>query len=105
MFEKNDKRRLYWLIDQYLLGKLDARAFCDEYYYCYDLELDTNLLSKLEKNVFSGLSGLINRFSEFPEDLKNHPGTYFNEEQLFKKACEAKQRLNLTGNFYNILKK
>ena len=40
MYEKNDKRRVYWLIDLYLAGKIDDKTFCDEFYYSYDLEMD-----------------------------------------------------------------
>ena len=39
MYEKNDKRRVYWLIDLYLAGKIDDKTFCDEFYYSYDLEI------------------------------------------------------------------
>ncbi len=52
MYEKNDKRRVYWLIDLYLAGKIDDKTFCDEFYYSYDLEMDGSTLTKLEREVF-----------------------------------------------------
>ncbi len=53
MFKRNDKRRLYWLIDQYILGKINDRTFCDEFYYSYDLEMDYSTLTGLEYKLFS----------------------------------------------------
>ena len=44
MYEKNDKRRVYWLIDLYLAGKIDDKTFCDEFYYSYGLEMDGSTL-------------------------------------------------------------
>ncbi len=35
MFEKEDKKRGYGLMVQYLSGKIDGRTFCDEFYYSY----------------------------------------------------------------------
>ena len=64
MFEKEDKRRLYWLIDQYLSGKITERVFCDEFYYCYDLEMDYTTLTEFEHRIFSELSTIRGRFSE-----------------------------------------
>jgi len=85
MFEKNNKKRLYWLMDEFLLRRIDARTFCNEYYYCYDLELDSDLLDNKEKKAFAELSIVVNRFSEFEEDLLKYPGTYFTEKQLREK--------------------
>ena len=47
MYDNNDKRRLYWLIDQYLLNKIDESIFCDEFYYSYDLEVSSETLSEI----------------------------------------------------------
>ena len=44
MYEKNDKRRVYWLIDLYLAGKIDDKTFCDEFYYSYGLEMDYGMV-------------------------------------------------------------
>ena len=93
MLNKNDKKRLYWLIGQYLTKKINARTFCNEYYYCYDLELDTDFLSRKEFKAFSELSKIVNRFSEFKEDLKEYPGAYFNEQELEQKILETKDLL------------
>ena len=68
MFEKNDKRRLYWLIDQYLSDKINEITFCDEFYYSYDLEMDYSMLTELEHKLFSELSTVAGRFSEYEED-------------------------------------
>lgn len=95
MFEKNDKKRVYWLLDQYLAGKIDARTFCDEFYYSYDLEIKRSSLSQLESKIFSNLSIVAGRFSEFEEDHINYPGTYFTEEELKNKVIETREALQL----------
>lgn len=93
MFEKNDKKRLYWLMDQYVLKKISAPTFCNEYYYCYSLELDTDTLDSREKEAFYALTNVVDRFSEFEEDHKKLPGVYFTEDQLQKKVLETKKIL------------
>jgi hypothetical protein len=93
MFKKDDKRRLYWLMDIYLSNEITAKTFCDEFYYCYDLELDSELLTKLEEQVFSELGTVTGRFSEFEEDIRQYPGTYFTEKQLKQKVLEALEKL------------
>jgi hypothetical protein len=93
MFRKNDKRRLYWLIGQYLSGKMDSNTFCDEYYYCYDLELDYESLSETEREAFKELSSVSSRFSEFRKDIEQHPGVYFTSKELRKKVQETQEKL------------
>jgi hypothetical protein len=97
MFEKDDKRRLYWLMDQYLSGNIDERTFCDEYYYSYDLEIDYGTFTDLEQKAFSELSFVSSRFSEFTEDLEKHPGVYFSEEKLRQKIQETQEKLKSEG--------
>ena len=93
MFEKDDKRRLYYLMDQYSSGKIDGRTFCDEYYYSYDLEIDYETLSAVEKKAFTGLSSVAGRFSEFKEDIEQYPGTYLTEKELQYKIQETQKEL------------
>lgn len=90
-FEKTDKRRIYWLINLYLLGEIDADCFTDEYYYCYDLELDSNTLTALEDKEFSELSTIAGRFSNFEEDIQ--AGFHYSEDELMTKVKEVKQML------------
>ncbi len=95
MFEKNDKRRLYWLIDMYLSGKMNAPEFCDEFYYCYDQELDREtVLTIQELEVFEELDTVAGRFSEFEEDHKLDPKAFSSEEQLKRKVIETKEKLS-----------
>jgi len=93
MFEQKDKRRLYWLLDQLLDKQMDASTFCDEFYYCYDLELEDELTVR-EEEKFKELSAIASRFSGFKEDLTKFPGVYFTEEQLREKVREVKQSLS-----------
>ena len=93
MFKKNDKKRLYWLIKQYLSGKMDSNTFCDEYYYCYDLELDHESLSETERKVFKELSFVSGRFSPYKGDIEQYPGVYFTSTELWEKVQEAQEKL------------
>lgn len=94
MFEKNDKRRLYWLMDQYLTGNMSAEEFHDEYYYCFGLELNSLNLTPAEEEAFTALSKISDRFSCIPQDLIDYPGVYYNEQQLREKVIEAKKLLD-----------
>lgn len=93
MFEKNDKRRLYWLIKKYLEKTIDASTFCDEFYYSYSLEICDDTLTKQEQKYFSELDTISSRFSESEEDHENYPGTYFTEKQLKNKIIEVRNKL------------
>lgn len=89
MYLKNDKRRLYWLMKEYLSGKINEQVFCDEFYYSYSLEIDKNSFSELEVKVFEGLDEVSSRFSEFESDHKLDPKAFYNEEQLKSKIIWA----------------
>ncbi len=65
MYDKNDKQRLYWLVDQYLLGKINEPTFCDEFYYSYHLEINSEMLNKIEQQAFLELSKVSSRFSHY----------------------------------------
>lgn len=93
MFEKNDKRRLYQLMNMYLSDTISSKVFCDEFYYSYDLEVSDDDLTEFEQKAFSELSKISDRFSEFEEDLVKYPDTYYNEEELRKKIIETKDKL------------
>jgi len=80
-------------MEQYLSGKIDGDTFCNEYYYCYALELDYDTLTDLERDAFRGLSLVSGRFSSIEEDIKKYPGTYFTEEDLRKKVQETREKL------------
>lgn len=91
MFDKNDKRRLVWLMEQYVTRKIGERKFCDEFYYAYDLELDHRLLSPNENKIFSNVSNVAGRFSEFEEDHALDDRAFSTEEELrsvVRKALE-----------------
>lgn len=93
MFNKDDKRRLYQLMDLFLKKQITAPVFCDEFYYSYDLEIDIETLSKEEQLAFSELSQVSSRFSQFKEDFEKYPGVYNNEDELKQKIIETKETL------------
>jgi hypothetical protein len=93
MYDKRDKRRIYWLIDEYLFGKINEQIFCDEFYYCYDLELNHGTLTEIESKSFSELSEVSSRFSQFDEDYKLDASAFVNVIELRKKIVEIKEKL------------
>jgi hypothetical protein len=99
MFEKNDKKRLYWLIDQYLLKKMSARHFESEYYECYCLEVDLDALTDKEEQAFRALSEVATRFTDYEEDLRQYPGVYYTPNELHKKIVETKALLKDSWNY------
>ena len=102
MFRRDDKHRLYQIIQQYLSKKIDASTFCDEFYYSYDLELDCDTLTSDENQAFDELSNITSRFSNFEEDHKKYPGVFYTELELKKKIVETKNRLiNYYTDFEN----
>ncbi|GLU51197.1 colicin immunity domain-containing protein [Dyadobacter frigoris] len=93
MYSKDDKRRLYQLIDMYVLRQITAPVFCDEFYYSYDLEIDTDSLTTEEQKAFSDLSMISSRFSQFKDDIAKYPGAYYNEAELRRKVIETQEKL------------
>jgi hypothetical protein len=98
MYAKNDKRRLYWLIDQYISGKIAAPAFCDEFYYSYDLELNHKALTEPEQQVFEELSKVSGRFSPHKEDHKADARAFSTLQELKQKIAETKEKLKQQGS-------
>lgn len=93
MYEKNDKRRLYWLIDEYLAGRIDEPSFCDEYYFSFNMEIDHADFLDLEKKQFENISKTASRFSEFEDDHKLDSKAFANAQELREKILEAKKQL------------
>jgi hypothetical protein len=93
MYKKDDKQRLYWLIDEYLAGNIDESTFCDEFYYSYDLEIDNNILNNNEQQAFSELSKITSRFSQYEEDHKLDEQAFSTVSELRHKIIETKGKL------------
>lgn len=92
MFDKNDRRRLYWLIDQYLLGKINEPTFTNEFHDSFVNEMDYKTITESEYNIFSELNDVSARFSEFEEDHKLWPG-FTTAKELKEKIIETKEKL------------
>ena len=80
-------------MDMYLSGTITASVFCDEYYYCYDLEIDYATLSNLEHQVFSDLGTVSGRFSPYEEGHLGLPHGFYSEAELREKVIETKEKL------------
>lgn len=90
---KNDKRRLYWLIDEFILGRIDEQTFCDEYYYSYNLEIDSATYNETEKRVFGELGKVSDRFSPFESDYELDARAFTNKNDLRQAINVAKRAL------------
>jgi hypothetical protein len=96
MFNKNDKKRLFWLIDQYLMDAINAWDFCSQFHDNYGVSLDLSTLTQDERKIFSELSTVAGRFSPYEEDHQNLPGVYYTEEELKQKVIETAKLLSKT---------
>ena len=92
MPEKYGKERLYWIIDQYLAGDIEAAHFCDMYYEAYDVGNIENI-SDAERKYFSELSQVAGRFSEFTEDHLLDSRAFSTEFELKTKTAEVASAL------------
>lgn len=93
MYEKNDKRRLYWLVDEYISNRINESVFCDEYYFSYNMEINQADLLDYEKDQFESISKIASRFSEFEEDHKLDAKAFSSSQELREKILEAKKVL------------
>ena len=92
MYDKSDKRKLYWLIDQYLSGKINENTFCDDFHDTLVNEMYYEGLTDIEHKAFSDLSDVSQRFSEYEEDFKLWAG-FVTAEELRQKIIETKEKL------------
>lgn len=97
MYSQGDKRRLNQLIKMYLSNKITTTVFCDEVYYCFDLELESSELTDEEKRYFRKLDNVTSRYSEFEEDFKLAPRAFNTDKDVYEKAKET--RCNLSSLF------
>lgn len=92
MFDINDKRILYWLIELYLAHKINASNFCDNFHVSFVNEIDTSTFEDQEFVIFSILNDVVQRYSSSSSDLTLWPG-FVNSEQLLKAVVKAKSEL------------
>jgi hypothetical protein len=93
MYQESDKRRIYWLLEQYLQNRIDETTFCDEFYFSYDLGINKEVLNVLERQVFWELSHVASRFSQYEEDHKLDPHAFTTKEELKEKIIEIYEKL------------
>lgn len=93
IYEDNDKRRLYWLIDQYINGNIDESFFCDKFYYSYDLGINCDDLNNVEKKAFHGLNEVVSRFSPYKEDELLDSKAFSTKKELQQKILETYRSL------------
>ena len=93
MYNRNDKRHIYWLIDEYLNKNIDVRHFCDEFYFSYALEIEPESLNEIEKNTFIELNKIISRFSPFEEDFELDRNAFTTIEELNRAIKLATDKL------------
>ncbi|TDQ12024.1 hypothetical protein [Pedobacter metabolipauper] len=100
MYNKNDKRRLYWLIDEYLTGKINDVTFCDEFYDSYDLEIVNESFNEVEKIVFYELSQVASRFSQYESDHELDANAFSTSQEVMQKSIETREKLKGCRQIY-----
>ena len=93
MYDKNDKRRLGWLLDEYLAGRIDESCFCVEFYYSFDLEIEKKDLTSSELTAYTELDFVASRFSPFEADHRLDSHAFSTVEELRQKIVETKNKL------------
>jgi hypothetical protein len=92
MFNRNDKRELYWLIGQYLSDKINLSRFIRDFYwnfYWHFYPDNINTLTTAEINAFNVLGNITNDYSYAAE----------NESEFKKTVSEVQTALkNQTFN-------
>ncbi|MBP5424258.1 MAG: hypothetical protein J6Y78_17640 [Paludibacteraceae bacterium] len=94
MFEKNDKRYLYWILELYLSNRIDETSFCDAYYSSYNFEIDNSSLTELEQDVFSSIFESTERYTTSEEDLKESPDFFIDAITLRTNVAKNWNKLN-----------
>lgn len=92
MYNKNDKRRLYWLIDQYISNQVDEDTFTSNFHDTLVNEIYDEGLTDIEIEVFHDLHDVSERFTEYEEDFKLWSG-FVSAKQLREKVLEIKEKL------------
>ena len=96
MYKKTDKKRLYWIIELYLSGKINGESFCDDFHDSFGLEIDSDFLSTSEEKAFDDLNEIVGRYSSSEQDHEKYPGLYYTEKELFEKVKETQEHLGKT---------
>jgi len=94
-------RRVYHLIEQYISEQISDDTFCDEFYYCYELNIDHSTLASLEREAFAAIGDIAERFTNINDDRKPETVATSNSAQLRKAVKEASEALNIRRNHYS----
>ena len=81
-----EKEKLYYLVREYSKGNYNTKVFCDEFSNIYNVEIDYAILNEVERQYFSNLCEITDRFSEYEDELQI-PNMYYSEEDV-RKAVE-----------------
>ena len=90
MYEKNDKRHLLWLMDEYLAGQINESVFCDEYYSSFDLEINKDNLTQNELKAYNELNLIVSRFSPFEQDHQLDPRAFSSKDELREEIIKTR---------------
>ena len=91
--DKESVEFLYYIMTEFVSGNISPRVFCDEFYECFDIGIETSLLSSTEIKEFERLSEVAGRFSEFEEDRAKYPNAYSDEVELKEVVVNIKSKL------------
>jgi hypothetical protein len=92
VIEKNDKRRLFLLVDRYLIDQVTPSVFYREYSNL-SLLLEAGFLSTEEQKLFSELHSITSKFCDDEDELKKQaPGFFYTKQELKQKITTVKQR-------------
>ena len=83
-------KKLYSYIESFLNGDIDGTSFEKVYTDCYDFE---ELEAEQDLKYLENVRTLLERFSPYESDLKEHSDYYINEKQLKEKINHLRQTM------------
>lgn len=101
MYQKADKKYIYWIIELFLSKKIDTNSFCNCFHDSYGLEIETENLTNEEESCLDSLNQVARRCTTSEEDLKSS-GFFYSEKELREKVKEVHEKL---GSLDALIKK
>ncbi len=89
-----EKEKLYYLITEFTTGNYNAKEFCEEFSTIYNTKINYAKLNKTERQYFSDLSEITNRFSQYEDELVM-PNMYYSAADVRKAAEKVMVALSI----------
>ncbi|MBQ7646555.1 MAG: hypothetical protein IJS94_04725 [Clostridia bacterium] len=94
--KRRRKREIVLLLKMYARGEYDTASFCNIFCSLYNYANDArSSFSYRERETLDEFSDIVERFSNYEEDLKEYPRFYYTEEKVKEAFEKVKRILNI----------